>query len=53
MEEMKQSLKLIKQVLEKLPSGPVISDNPRVSPPKRKDMKESMESLISHFKLIY
>ena len=51
MEEMKQSLNIINQVLDKIPNGPVISDNPRVSPPKRKDMKESMESLISHFKL--
>ena len=51
MEEMKQSLKIIKQVLAQMPKGPIISDNPRVSPPKRKDMKESMESLISHFKL--
>ncbi len=51
MEEMKQSLKIIKQVLEKMPAGSIISDNPRVAPPKRKDMKESMESLISHFKL--
>ena len=51
MEEMKQSLKIINQVLEKIPSGEVIADNPRISPPKRGDMKSSMESLISHFKL--
>ncbi len=51
MEEMRQSLRIIQQVLNKLPEGPIISDNPRVSPPKREDMKESMESLISHFKL--
>ena len=51
MEEMKQSLHLIKQVLSKMPKGSVISDNPRISPPKRSDMKNSMESLISHFKL--
>ena len=51
MEEMKQSLKIIDQVLDKIPTGATISDNPRVAPPKRKDMKESMESLISHFKL--
>ena len=51
MEEMRQSLRIIHQVLNKLPEGPVISENPRVSPPKREDMKESMESLIAHFKL--
>ena len=51
MEEMKQSLKIINQVLDKMPKGDVINDNPRISPPKRSTMKSSMESLISHFKL--
>ena len=51
MEEMKQSLKIINQVLDKMPKGEVINDNPRISPPKRNIMKSSMESLISHFKL--
>ena len=51
MEEMKQSLKIINQVLDKMPKGEVIIDNPRISPPKRNTMKSSMESLISHFKL--
>ena len=51
MEEMKQSLKIINQVLDKMPKGDVINDNPRISPPKRNTMKSSMESLISHFKL--
>ncbi len=51
MEEMKQSLKIIKQVLDKMPKGDVIVDNPRIAPPKRDNMKTSMESLISHFKL--
>jgi len=51
MEEMKQSLKIINQVLDKMPEGEVINDNPRISPPKRNTMKSSMESLISHFKL--
>ena len=48
MEEMKQSLSIINQVLDKMPSGPIITDNPRIAPQKGKDMKESMESLISH-----
>ena len=51
MEEMKQSLKIINQVLDRVPTGAVINDNPRISPPKRNTMKSSMESLISHFKL--
>ncbi|MAJ24404.1 MAG: NADH-quinone oxidoreductase subunit D [Rickettsiales bacterium] len=51
MEEMKQSLKIINQVLDKIPDGEVLLDNPRISPPKRNKMKSSMESLISHFKL--
>ncbi len=51
MEEMKQSLRIINQVLDKMPKGEVINDNPRISPPKRNTMKSSMESLISHFKL--
>ena len=35
MEEMKQSLKIINQVLDKIPDGPIISDNPRIAPPKK------------------
>ena len=51
MEEMKQSLRIISQVLDKMPIGEVIIDNPRIAPPNRENMKSSMESLISHFKL--
>jgi NADH-quinone oxidoreductase subunit D len=50
-EEMRQSIKLIKQCIEKIPAGPVVTDDARISPPKRADMKESMEALINHFKL--
>ena len=49
--EMYESLKIIKQCLEKLPPGPVISDDQKFSPPKREEMKYSMEALIHHFKL--
>ena len=48
---MYESLKIIKQCLEKLPPGPVISDDQKFSPPKREEMKYSMEALIHHFKL--
>ena len=51
MEEMRQSLKLIKQCIEKMPKGPIASDNPQVVPPKRAFMKTSMEALINQFKL--
>ena len=50
-EEMKESLKIIKQAIREIPNGPVMTSNPRVGPPKRSEMKQSMESLINHFKL--
>jgi NADH-quinone oxidoreductase subunit D len=50
-EEMRQSVRIIRQVLEKLPSGPVKTDNRKISPPSRGEMKRSMEALIHHFKL--
>lgn len=49
--EMKESLKLIKQCLDKIQFGNIKSDNRKVSFPARTDMKESMEALIHHFKL--
>ena len=53
--EMRESVKIMKQVCEKLASadgaGPVSARNPRVVPPKRGEMKRSMEALINHFKL--
>ncbi len=51
MEEMRQSLKIIKQCVEKLPKGDVVTSDPKIAPPKRGQMKESMEALIHHFKL--
>jgi NADH-quinone oxidoreductase subunit D len=50
-EEMRQSVLIILQCIEKLPKGDCIVDDPRVVPPKRNLMKSSMESLINHFKL--
>jgi NADH-quinone oxidoreductase subunit D len=50
-EEVKQSIRIIKQALERMPKGPVRTMDPKITPPKRADMKESMEALISHFKL--
>ena len=51
LEEMRQSLRIIKQCLIELPGGEVMTSNNKSSPPKRADMKNSMESLIHHFKL--
>ena len=51
MEEMRQSLKIIKQCLERMPKGPVMTGDPKIAPPKRGQMKQSMEALIHHFKL--
>ncbi len=51
--EMRQSIKIVLQAMEKMPkSGPIKSEDPTISMPKRQDMKESMESLINHFKLV-
>jgi NADH-quinone oxidoreductase subunit C/D len=53
MEEMRQSLRIVRQAIDNLPDGPVITDNHHVAlPPKQKVFTE-MESLIWHFKLIY
>lgn len=51
MEEMRQSVRIIKQVLNKMPKGPVKSSDRKISPPPRAEMKRSMEALIHHFKL--
>jgi len=50
-QEMFESIKIIEQCIAKIPSGEVITDDKRVAPPKRADMKNSMEGLINHFKL--
>ncbi|MBB4630437.1 NADH-quinone oxidoreductase subunit D [Sphingosinicella soli] len=50
-EEMKQSLRIVKQCLREMPEGPVASLDRKVVPPKRGEMKRSMEALIHHFKL--
>jgi NADH-quinone oxidoreductase subunit D len=50
-EEMYQSISLIKQCIAKMPSGAVSVEDSKITPPKRADMKQSMEALINHFKL--
>ena len=51
MEEMRQSLRIMKQCIEMMPGGPVRSDDGKIVPPSRAEMKRSMEALIHHFKL--
>jgi len=51
MEEMRQANKIMKQCIEKMPGGPVNVAESKVVPPKRGEMKRSMEALIHHFKL--
>jgi len=50
-EEVRQSVRIVKQCLAEMPDGPIASTDRKVSPPKRGEMKQSMESLIHHFKL--
>ena len=50
-EEMRESVSIIMQAIDKLPKGPIMTLDTKVGPPKRRDMKISMEALINHFKL--
>jgi NADH-quinone oxidoreductase subunit D len=51
LEEMRQSLRIVGQALDKLPLGPVRSNNYKFVPPPRSEIGISMEALIHHFKL--
>ena len=50
-EEMKESLNIILQCIDLITKGNVMVRNNKITPPKRKSMKQSMESLIHHFKI--
>ena len=50
-EEMRESVNIINQCLVKLPKGPVKTQDAKVTPPPKKELKNSMEALIHHFKL--
>ena len=50
-EEMRQSASIVLQCLSQIKQGPVIVENNKISPPKRSEIKKSMEALIHHFKL--
>ncbi len=49
--EMRESVKIIKQCLERMRPGPVKVQDQKITPPTRAEMKRSMEALIHHFKL--
>jgi NADH-quinone oxidoreductase subunit D len=51
LEEMRQALRIVEQALDKLPMGPVRSNNHKYVPPPRSEIGVSMEALIHHFKL--
>jgi NADH-quinone oxidoreductase subunit D len=50
-EEVRQSARIMRQCLRDMPEGPISSLDRKVVPPKRAEMKQSMEALIHHFKL--
>ena len=49
--EMRQSLAIVRQALERLPDGPIAVQDPKVTPPPKPMVKKSMEALIHHFLL--
>ncbi|KAI4457930.1 nadh-ubiquinone oxidoreductase 49 kda subunit [Holotrichia oblita] len=50
LEEIRQSIRMIIQLINQMPEGDVKTDDHKVCPPKRQEMKTSMEALIHHFK---
>ena len=50
-EEMRQAIRIVQQALDKLPMGPIKSNNHKYVPPPRSEIGTSMEALIHHFKL--
>jgi NADH-quinone oxidoreductase subunit D len=51
MAEMRESLKIMTQCLDQMPAGPIKLPDQKITPPKRSELKRSMEALIHHFKL--
>jgi NADH-quinone oxidoreductase subunit D len=51
-EEMRQSLRIVRQAMEGLPEGPVRAKAPHFVMPEREEMKTSIEALIYHFKIV-
>ena len=51
-EELKQSIRILRQCLKQIPAGPIMVDDPRVSLPPKRDTYNTIESMIRHFKHI-
>jgi len=49
--EMRESLKMIEECIQKFPSGSIINNDNKITPPSRSSLKSSMESLIHHYKI--
>lgn len=52
MEEMRQSLRILEQALDRVPGGPIDVDDPRVTLPRKSEVMGSIDGMISHFKLV-
>jgi NADH-quinone oxidoreductase subunit D len=52
LEEMKQSIRMLRQALRDIPAGPVMADDPRVTLPPKKETYNTIEAMIRHFKHI-
>jgi NADH dehydrogenase (ubiquinone) Fe-S protein 2 len=50
--EMRQSIRIMKQCIDRMPAGPVKTPDHKIVPPSRQQMKTSMEAMIHHFKLM-
>jgi NADH-quinone oxidoreductase subunit D len=52
LEEIAQSMRILEQALAKIPSGPILVDDPRVALPPKRETYNTIEAMIAHFKLI-
>jgi len=52
MEEMRQSIRILQQALDRVPGGPINVDDPRVILPPKSKVMNSIDGMISHFKLV-
>ncbi len=52
LKEMRESIKIVRQALDKLKPGPILADAPKICLPPKKDVVNSIEGLIHHFKII-
>ena len=51
-EEMRQSVRIVRQAIEKMPDGPIDVGNPRIAPPEKTKVLKNMENLINNFILV-